>query len=87
MWPNVEFRDELPKTNPGLTKSHLQRKTRGYAQKTTPDRHQSVFLCRRGLNPRSLIQPSETLPVKLTRTHNTCYILEKLERKGEKKLC
>ena len=38
MWPNVEFRDELPKTNPGLTKSHLQRKTRGYAQKSTPDR-------------------------------------------------
>ena len=27
------------------------------------------FLCRRGLNPRSLIQPLETSPVKLTGTH------------------
>ena len=27
------------------------------------------FWCRQGLNPRSLIQPSETLTVKLTRTH------------------
>ena len=27
------------------------------------------FWCRRGLNPRSLIQPSKTLLVKLTRTH------------------
>ena len=27
------------------------------------------FWCRRGLNPRSLIQPSETLPVELTGTH------------------
>ena len=27
------------------------------------------FWCRRGLNPISLIQPLETLPVKLTRTH------------------
>ena len=28
------------------------------------------FWCRRGLNLRSLIQPSETLPVELTGTHN-----------------
>ena len=28
------------------------------------------FWCRRGLNPRSLIQPSKTLPVELTRTHD-----------------
>ena len=27
------------------------------------------FWCRQGLNLRSLIQPSETLPVKLTKTH------------------
>ena len=27
------------------------------------------FWCRRGLNPRSLIPPSETLPIELTRTH------------------
>ena len=27
------------------------------------------FWCKRGLNPRSLIQPSETLPVELTGTH------------------
>ena len=27
------------------------------------------FWCRRGLNPRSLIQPSETLPVELTERH------------------
>ena len=25
MWPNVEFRFDLPKTNPGIAKSHLQR--------------------------------------------------------------
>ena len=37
MRPNVEFRVDLPKTNPDLAKSHLQRKTHGYAQKTTPD--------------------------------------------------
>ena len=36
MRPNVEFRVDLPKTNPGLAKSHL-RKARGYAQKTAPD--------------------------------------------------
>ena len=27
------------------------------------------FWCRRGLNPRSFIQPSETLPVELIETH------------------
>ena len=27
------------------------------------------FWCRRELNPRSLIQPSETLPIELTGTH------------------
>ena len=40
MRPNVEFRDELRKTNPGLTKSHLQRKTRDYAQKTAPNTYE-----------------------------------------------
>ena len=37
------------------------------------------FWCRRRLNPKSLIQPSETLPVELTGTHKygatTFYIL------------
>ena len=28
------------------------------------------FWCRRGLNPRSFIQPSENLPVELTKTYN-----------------
>ena len=37
MRPNVEFRDELSKTNLGLTKSHLQQKTRGYVQKIAPN--------------------------------------------------
>ena len=36
MQPNVEFRVELPKTNPGLAKSHLQ-KARGYTHKNAPD--------------------------------------------------
>ena len=36
-WPNVKFRIGLPKTNSGLAKSHLQRKTHGHAQKTAPD--------------------------------------------------
>ena len=35
-----------------------------YHQTKTP----ISFWCKRGLNPRSLIQPSETLPVELTRT-------------------
>ena len=44
-----------------------------YHQTKTP----ISFWCRRGLNPRSLIQPSETLPVKLTGTHyiNVFYFL------------
>ena len=29
------------------------------------------FWYRRELNPKSLIQPSETLPIKLTRTHQS----------------
>ena len=33
MRPHVEFRVELPKTNPGLVKSHFQQETCGYAQK------------------------------------------------------
>ena len=36
-----------------------------YHQTKTP----ISFWCRRELNPRSLIQPSETLPVELTKTH------------------
>ena len=36
-----------------------------YHQTKTP----TSFQCRWGLNPRSLIQPSETLPVELTGTH------------------
>ena len=31
------------------------------------------FLCRQELNPRSLIQPLETLPVELTGTHFVQY--------------
>ena len=34
MRPNVEFRVDLPKTNPDLAKSHLQQKPHGYVQKT-----------------------------------------------------
>ena len=30
---------------------------------------QISFWCRRGLNPKSLIQPLETLPIELTGTH------------------
>ena len=33
------------------------------------------FWCRRELNPKSLIQPSETLPVELTGTHKYQQIL------------
>ena len=36
-----------------------------YHQTKTP----ICFWCRQGLNPRSLIQPPEILPVELTRTH------------------
>ena len=38
-----------------------------YHQTNTP----ISFWCKRGLNPRYLIQQSETLPIELTRTHNT----------------
>ena len=38
-----------------------------YHQTKTP----ISFWCKRGMNPRSLIQPSETLPVELTETHNS----------------
>ena len=38
MQPNIEFRIGLPKINPSLAKSHLQRKIRDYAQKTTPEK-------------------------------------------------
>ena len=34
------------------------------------------FWCKRGLNPRFLIQPSETLPVELTGTHITLQLLD-----------
>ena len=37
MRPNVKFQVDLPKTNPSLAKSHLQ-KARGYAQKTAADK-------------------------------------------------
>ena len=37
MRPNVEFRVELPKTNPHLEKSQIQQKTHGYVQKTALD--------------------------------------------------
>ena len=42
-----------------------------YYQTKTP----ISFWCRRRLNPRSLIQPSETLPVELTGTHDYFLIL------------
>ena len=38
-----------------------------YHQTKTP----ISFWCRRGLNPRSLIQPSEILPIELTGTYHT----------------
>ena len=38
MRPNVKFQIELTKTNPSVAKSHLQWKTRGYVQKTAPDK-------------------------------------------------
>ena len=34
------------------------------------------FWCRRGLNPISFIQLSKTLPIELTGTHETNYILK-----------
>ena len=40
-----------------------------YYQTKTP----ISFWCRRGLNPRSLIQPPKTLPVELTRTHKMTF--------------
>ena len=43
MQPNVEFRVDLPKTNPGLAKSHLQ-KARGYAQKNAPNKEWPIFV-------------------------------------------
>ena len=33
------------------------------------DQDTNQFWCMRGLNPRSLTQPSETLPIELTGTH------------------
>ena len=36
MWPNIEFRIEFPKRNPGLVKSPLQWRTCCYAQKWPP---------------------------------------------------
>ena len=45
MRPNVEFRVDLPKTNLGLTKSHLQRHV-ATRTKNAPDReskHSQVF--------------------------------------------
>ena len=36
-----------------------------YHQTKTP----ISFWCKRGLNPKSLIQPSKTLPIELTETH------------------
>ena len=38
-------------------------------QPMTSDQDTNQFLCMRGLNPKSLIQPSETLLIKLTGTH------------------
>ena len=43
MRPNVEFRVELPKTNPGLAKSHFQQETRSYAQKPPLTTGQNFF--------------------------------------------
>ena len=45
-----------------------------YHQTKTP----ISFWCRRGLNLRSLIQPSETLPIELARTHKTHIFLNAL---------
>ena len=46
-----------------------------YYQTKTP----ISFLCRQGLNPRSLIQPSEILSVELTETHHVLIIIIILE--------
>ena len=48
-----------------------------YHQTKTP----ISFWYRRELNSRSLIQPSETLPVELTETHTTTTILIKVSKK------
>ena len=48
MRPNVEFRVELRKTNPGLEKSHIQQKTHGYVQKTAPYNYNKRSLFRHG---------------------------------------
>ena len=54
-----------------LTCFNLYRLLQSYHQTKTP----ISFWCRRGLNPRSLIQLSETLPVELTGTHKTWSLL------------
>ena len=38
------------------------------------------FWCRRGLNPKFLIQLSETLPLELTRTHSLILIIYKMQQ-------
>ena len=37
------------------------------------------FWCRQGLNPKSLIQPSETLPIELTRTHLFFFLVHEMK--------
>ena len=39
------------------------------------DQDTNQFWCRRGLNPRSLIQPLKTLPVELTGTHIMAFLV------------
>ena len=39
------------------------------------------FCCKRGLNPRSLIQPSKTLPVELSENHFIIIHLKKIQNK------
>ena len=46
-----------------------------YHQTKTP----ISFWCRQGLNPRSLIQPSETLPVELIGTHFKFFFFFEIE--------
>ena len=43
------------------------------------DQNTNQFWCRWGLNSRSLIQPSETLPVELTETHDYPFVLSLLK--------
>ena len=63
MRPNVEFWVELPKKNQNLAKSHFQKETRDYVQKTAPDKSQR--------EKERKVSKMKYLTVSLTHFHNT----------------